>query len=176
MTVREYEQLFKQNFERLYYHSLDIVHDEDVARDVVSDVFVNVWRLRETIATDTALSYLYTSVRNRSLDKLRHYSRHVPLIEEVIQELELFSDTDWEEYEARIRALKAELDRQPERVRRVLYMRFYEQKSNQEVAEQLGITVDGVKKIIQRSFAQMRVSLGKKMLKFVPLLLFACMN
>ena len=55
-------------------------------------------------------------------------------------------------------------------------MRFYEQKSNQEVAEQLGITVDGVNKIIQRSFAQMRVSLGKKMLKFVPLLLFACMN
>jgi RNA polymerase sigma-70 factor (ECF subfamily) len=176
MTVQEYEQLFKHNYERLYYHSLDIVHDEDVARDVVSDVYVNVWRLRETIASDTALSYLYTSVRNRSLDQLRHHSRHVPLIEEVIQELEHFSDTDWEEYEARIRALKAELDRQPERVRCVLYMRFYEQKSNQEVAEQLGITVDGVKKIIQRSFAQMRVSLGKKMLKFVPLLLFACMN
>jgi RNA polymerase sigma-70 factor (ECF subfamily) len=176
MTVQEYEQLFRYNYERLYYHSLDIVHDEDVARDVVSDVYVNVWRLRETIASDTALSYLYTSVRNRSLDQLRHHSRHVPLIEEVIQELEHFSDTDWEEYETRIRALKAELDRQPERVRRVLYMRFYEQKSNQEVAEQLGITVDGVKKIIQRSFAQMRVSLGKKMLKFVPLLLFACMN
>ena len=176
MTVQEYEQLFRYNYERLYYHSLDIVHDEDVARDVVSDVYVNVWRLRETITSDTALSYLYTSVRNRSLDQLRHHSRHVPLIEEVIQELEHFSDTDWEEYETRIRALKAELDRQPERVRRVLYMRFYEQKSNQEVAQQLGITVDGVKKIIQRSFAQMRVSLGKKMLKFVPLLLFACMN
>ncbi len=176
MTVREYEQLFKQNFERLYYHSLDIVHNEDVARDVVSDVFVNVWRLRDKVAMDTALSYLYTSVRNRSLDQLRHRSRHVPLIEEVIQELEHYSDTDWEEYEARIDAIKAELNRQPERVRRVLYLRFYEQKSNQEVADQMGITVDGVKKIVQRSFAQMRVSLGKKMLKFVPLLLLACMN
>ena len=176
MTVLEYEQLFKQNFERLYYHSLDIVHDEDVARDVVSDVFVNVWRLRETIAPDTALSYLYASVRNRSLDQLRRRSRHVPLIEEVIQELEQYSDTDWEEYEARIEAIKAELDRLPERVRHVLYLRFYEQKSNQEVADQMGITVDGVKKIVQRSFAQMRVTLGKKMLKFVPLLLLACIN
>ena len=176
MTVREYEQLFKQNFERLYYHSLDIVHNEDVARDVVSDVFVNVWRLRDKVAMDTALSYLYTSVRNRSLDQLRHRSRHVPLIEEVIQELEHYSDTDWEEYEARIDAIKAELNRQPERVRRVLYLRFYEQKSNQDVADMLGISVDGVKKIVQRSFAQMRVSLGKKMLKFVPLLLLACMN
>ena len=176
MTVQEYEQLFKQYFERLYYHSLDIVHDEDIARDVVSDVYVNVWKLRETISIDSALSYLYTSVRNRSLDQLRHRSRHVPLIDDVIHELEQYSDSDWEEYEARINAVKAELDRQSERVRRVLYLRFYEQKSNQEVADQLGITVDGVKKIVQRSFAQMRISLGKKMLKFVPLLLFACMN
>ena len=176
MTVHEYEQLFKQNFERLYYHSLDIVHDEDVARDVVSDVFVNVWKLRETIALDTALSYLFTSVRNRSLDQLRHQKRYVPLLDEVIHELENYTDTDWEIYEARIEALKEELNRQPERIRRVLYLRFYEQKSNQDVADMLGITVDGVKKIVQRSFAQMRVSLGKKMLKFVPLLLLACMN
>ena len=146
MTVHEYEQLFKQNFERLYYHSLDIVHDEDVARDVVSDVFVNVWKLRETIALDTALSYLFTSVRNRSLDQLRHQNRYVPLLDEVIHELENYTDTDWEKYD------------------------------NQDVADMLGITVDGVKKIVQRSFAQMRVSLGKKMLKFVPLLLLACMN
>jgi RNA polymerase sigma factor (sigma-70 family) len=94
----------------------------------------------------------------------------------VIQELEHYSDNEWDEYEASIEALKTELNRQPERVRHVLYMRFYEQKSNQEVADQLGITVDGVKKIVQRSFAQMRVSLGKKMLKFVPLLLLACIN
>ena len=159
MTVHEYEQLFKQNFERLYYHSLDIVHDEDVARDVVSDVFVNVWKLR-----------------NRSLDQLRHQNRYVPLLDEVIHELENYTDTDWEKYEARIEALKEELNRQPERVRRVLYLRFYEQKSNQDVADMLGISVDGVKKIVQRSFAQMRVSLGKKMLKFVPLLLLAYMN
>lgn len=176
MSVHDYEQLFKQNYERLYFHSLDIVHDEDLARDVVSDVYVNVWRLRDTIAVDTALSYLYTSVRNRSLDQLHHNSRNVPLIEEVIHEMEHFTDTDWDEYEARIVALKEELVRQPDRVRHVLYLRFYEQKSNQEVADLLGITVDGVKKIVQRSFAQMRLSIGKKMLKYVPLILLACIN
>lgn len=176
MTVHDYEQLFKHNFERLYYHSLDIVHDEDLARDVVSDVYVNVWKLRETIALDTALSYLYTSVRNRCLDQLKQRNRQVPLLEDVLNELEHYTETDWNEYEARIAHLKTELSRQPERVRCVLYLRFYEQKSNQEVADLLGISVDGVKKIIQRSFAQMRVSLSKKMLKFVPLLILSCIN
>ena len=176
LTVHEYENLFKQNYERLYYHAHAITHDEDIAKDVVSEVFVNVWRLRETIDQNTVLSYLYTSVRNRCLDQLKQSNRQVPLMEEVLNDLEHYTETDWNEYEARITHLKAVLNRQPERVRRVLYLRFYEQKSNQDVADMLGISVDGVKKIIQRSFAQMRISLGKKMLKFVPLLLFACMN
>ena len=176
MSVQDFERLFKQNYERLYYHALDIVHDDETARDVVSDVYVNVWRLRDTINHDTVISYLYASVRNRSLDQLKHLNRHVPLLDEVIHEMEQFTDTDWEDYEARIAKLRDELRRQPERVRRVLYLRFYEHKSNQEVADLLGVTVDGVKKIIQRAFAQMRVSLGKKMLKYVPLLILACMN
>ncbi|MBQ9576643.1 MAG: sigma-70 family RNA polymerase sigma factor [Muribaculaceae bacterium] len=176
LTVHEYENLFKQNYERLYYHAHAITHDEDIAKDVVSEVFVNVWRLRETIDQNTVLSYLYTSVRNRCLDQLKQSNRQVPLMEEVLNDLEHYTETDWNEYEARITHLKAVLNRQPERVRRVLYLRFYEQKSNQDVADMLGISVDGVKKIIQRSFAQMRISLGKKMLKFVPLLLLSCIN
>lgn len=176
MSVLDYEKLFKQNYERLYYHAHAIIHDEDIAKDVVSEVFINVWRLRKSIDLNTVVSYLYTSVRNRCLDQLKQRNRHVPLMEEVINDLEHYTETDWNEYEARIAHLKAELNRQPERVRHVLYLRFYEQKSNQEVADLLGISVDGVKKIIQRSFAQMRVSLGKKMLKFVPLLLLSCIN
>ena len=176
MSVLDYEKLFKQYYERLYYHAHAITHDEDIAKDVVSEVFVNVWRLRETIDQNTVLSYLYTSVRNRCLDQLKQSNRQVPLMEEVLNDLEHYTETDWNEYEARITHLKAVLNRQPERVRRVLYLRFYEQKSNQDVADMLGISVDGVKKIIQRSFAQMRISLGKKMLKFVPLLLLSCIN
>lgn len=176
ISVHDFETLFRQNYERLYYHAHAIVHDEDVAKDVVSEVFVNVWRLRETIEPSTVLPYLYTSVRNRCLDQLRQSNRQVPLMQEVLNDLEHNTESDWNEYEARIAHLRAELNRQPERVRRVLYLRFYEQKTNQEVADMLGISVDGVKKIIQRAFAQMRISLGKKMLKFVPLLLLSCIS
>ena len=176
LSVQDYEKLFKKNYERLYYHALDFIHDEDSAKDIVSDIFINVWRLRETIDPTTVLSYLYTCVRNRCLDQLKVSKRSVPLMEDVLSDMEQFSDSDWDEYEARIAALRKEIQRQPERVRRVLHLRYYEHKSNQEVADLLGITVDGVKKIIQRAFAQMRMTLGKKMLKFVPLLLFSCIN
>ena len=64
----------------------------------------------------------------------------------------------------------------PERARHVLRLRFFEQKSNQEVADLLDITVDGVKKIVQRAFAQLRVSLDEKMLNLVLLLILVSID
>lgn len=176
MMANEFEDLFKKNYERLYYHAYDIIHDEDAAKDVVSDVFINVWQRRDTIEQITVLPYLYASVRNRCLDHLKRSKRHVPLLDEVLHEMEAFTEQDWEEHEARIALLRQELARQPERVRRVLHLRFQEQKSNQEVAEIVGISVDGVKKVIQRSFAQMRVLMGKKMLNSVLLFILMSMK
>jgi len=173
MTTADFEMLFKTNYERLYYHAYDFVHDEDAAKDVVSDVFVNVWRLRDRVEVNTSLSYLYAAVRNRCLDQLKATNRNLSLLEDVIADFEQYTDEDWEEHERRIAALKAELSRLPERTRRVLQLRFYEHKSNQEVADQLGITIDGVKKIIQRAFAQLRLLLGKKMLNSVLLFILS---
>lgn len=36
---RAFEKLFKENYSPLYYNALYIVHDSEVARDVVNDVF-----------------------------------------------------------------------------------------------------------------------------------------
>lgn len=176
MTSLDFERLFKANYERLYYHAYDFVHDEDLAKDMVSDVFVNIWQLRDTIDMTRVLSYLYTSVRNRCIDQLNIKKRNLPLIEEVMAEMADYTDNDWENYETRVRELRQGLERLPERVRRVLHMRFFEQKTNQDVAEILDMTVDGVKKIIQRAFAQLRVSLNEKMLIFVLLLMLGSIN
>lgn len=176
MTTLEFERLFKANFERLYYHAYDFVRDEEVAKDVVSDVFVNVWQRREAVDTDRVLSYLYTCVRNRCIDHLGRSKRLVPLLDEVAGIMDTYDDEQWEVHESRIRELKHQLNQLPERARNVLMMRFYEQKSNQEVAHMLGITIDGVKKIIQRTFAQLRLSLDEKMLNFVLLLILVSID
>ena len=176
MTAAQFEQLFRDNYERLYRHAYDFVHDQDVARDMVSDVFVNLWQTRERLDGNRVLSYLYVSVSNRCLDQLSSGKRFMPLLDGVLAEMEDFTDQDWEDYEARIRRLRQELGRLPERARHVLRLRFFEQKSNQEVADLLNVTVDGVKKIVQRAFAQLRVTLDEKMLNLVLLLILASID
>lgn len=171
-----FEALFRDNYERLFFFAYDLVRDRETAHDVVSDVFANVWQRRDQLQMQHTVAYLFTSVRNRSITHLRQAQRSTAIVEEVTAITDAYDDTDWMEHEARVNALHRELERMPERVRMVLHARFFEQRSNQEVAEMLGITVDGVKKIVQRAFATLRNNIpeGKKKLRGVPLSLLFC--
>ena len=40
---RYFEQLFRENYTRLYYYALSFLNDSELARDVVSNVFEAVW-------------------------------------------------------------------------------------------------------------------------------------
>lgn len=69
------EQAFKEMF-GLYYASLcnfsnSYVKSMDAARDIVQEVYVNIWENRENLYIKQSLkSYLYQAVRNRSINYL----------------------------------------------------------------------------------------------------------
>ena len=157
MTVHDYEQLFKHNFERLYYHSLDIVHDEDLARDVVSDVYVNVWKLRETIALDTALSYLYTSVRNRCIDSLRRMKLKQQYIEftELMSERYIQADEQIEQKEIKQRIYEVLNVLKPP-TKEILEACYIQGKKYKEVAEEMKINIATVKKHMVKALKILR--------------------
>ncbi|PWN05310.1 RNA polymerase sigma-70 factor [Rhodohalobacter mucosus] len=70
-----FDDLFRLLYPRLVYFSMRYVHDRDAACDMVQDAFVALWQKRSGIDPDQALrSYLYTAVRNRSLNWLQHSS------------------------------------------------------------------------------------------------------
>ena len=67
-----FEQLFRSLFPGLVLFALKFVPDQDTAKEVVHNVFINLWEKRETVDTHISLkSYLFTSVRNRCLNYLR---------------------------------------------------------------------------------------------------------
>jgi RNA polymerase sigma-70 factor, ECF subfamily len=50
-----------------------LLHDSDAAEEVAQDVMVELWRRRHAMEADVSLGgYLLRSVRNRSLNHLRH--------------------------------------------------------------------------------------------------------
>lgn len=156
ITQREFEKLYNDKYMQLYYLAYDYVGDEELSRDIVGEVFARMWKMRDRLQTETLGSYLYVSVRNLSLDHLHKQKQKTNFEKEFACSLEEFEVDDWEARDDRIRQMQHELKQMPERVQLVLKERFFNERSNQEVASQIGITEAGVKKLITRAFAHLR--------------------
>ncbi len=67
-----YRELFNSYYYPLCTYSMRVVVAREVAEEVVSDVFVKLWKNREQIEVHTSFeAYIYRSVRNQSLDYLK---------------------------------------------------------------------------------------------------------
>ena len=66
--------LFKEYYDRLVYFSLQLIKDKDQAEDIVQDSFIKYWHQRETVIQNKIAikNFLYSTVRNASLNTIRH--------------------------------------------------------------------------------------------------------
>jgi RNA polymerase sigma-70 factor (ECF subfamily) len=68
--------LFEKYFQQLCYFSFQIVKSVELSEESVSDVFTNIWLKRKTLDIKGNLkTYLYTAVKNQSINYLRKEKR-----------------------------------------------------------------------------------------------------
>jgi RNA polymerase sigma-70 factor (ECF subfamily) len=134
----------------------------DVADDVVQHVFIRLWEERARLPESTRLrAYLYSAVRNRALDLLKH-ERVVARFRDTVR-AELASaasrapDGDDVDRERLFAAMASLSDRQREAVR----LRYQAQLTVNEVATLLGLSIRGVERLLQRAIAVLRRAMGE---------------
>jgi RNA polymerase sigma-70 factor (family 1) len=67
-----FQVLFNRMYAPLCQFCLKFVHVKEVAEELVSDVFYNVWKNRRQLTIPSSpKAYLFTAVRNRGVDYLR---------------------------------------------------------------------------------------------------------
>jgi RNA polymerase sigma-70 factor (ECF subfamily) len=156
ITLRDFEQIFREYFVRLYCFAYDFVEDAELARDIVSEVFASVWQRRQQMERDSVVGYLFISVRNQCLNHIKMQRRtddYADFVRAVTDEEDV---AQWITLEERIAELAKAMDSLSPRTRYVLEECYYNQLSYREVAEELGISIDGVKKHIVKAFAVLR--------------------
>jgi RNA polymerase sigma factor (sigma-70 family) len=68
----DFEEVFREHYTALYRYAFGLVRDEPQARDVVSDVFLEVWSRYPTLTIQHSLrSYLFTCVKHAALKALK---------------------------------------------------------------------------------------------------------
>ena len=168
---RNFERLFKDFFPPLMAFARKILGDEDDARDVVHQVFINLWEKRKELDLSTSLkSYLFTSVHNRSLnvirDRLKFSSAEVP---EVAGEWDVSAQLESMELEEKIREA---IDSLPEKCREIFELSRFEGLKYGEIATQLNISIKTVENQISKALKILREQLGKYLSLLLWLLLY----
>lgn len=160
LKEKQFKILFEKYYTKLYYSSLAIVRDEDDARDIVNDVFAHIWEKHDSFEDTVNSMYLYTSIRHRSLDLLKKKKVREKYLQACINAKEnsfRIDDLD----DDRLRAIKTVIDTMPQKTKYVLDQCYMEEKKYMEVADDLGITRDGVRKHIVKALKILRNALLK---------------
>jgi len=67
-----FRELFTRHYRSLCNYAMRVVVTREIAEEVVSDVFVKLWKNREQIEVHTSFqAYIYRAVRNQALDYLK---------------------------------------------------------------------------------------------------------
>ena len=139
-----------------------IVRDSGVAEDLAQDVFLELWKRRESIPPDSSEgAYLLQSVRNRALNHLRHLQvqrKNVMHIEAITGPAE-FADARARRDELQDAATNA-IAELPPRTREVFIMSRERGLKYLEIAEILGITVKAVEANMSRALKSLREKLS----------------
>lgn len=155
-----FEQLYRENYVRLYYYAFRFITDEEVCKDIVSDVFEKAWWHFEDLKPETATSYLYVQTRNRCIDYLRH--RQVE--EQYADFYRIVTEEDAGiapgEMEERVRHIEKFIEQLKDPTKTILKECYFDNKKYQEVAEEFGISIHGIKKHIMKALRLLREEFG----------------
>ena len=70
-----FEQLYRRYAPRLTMKLISLLRDEELAGDVLQDLFIKLWEIREQIELEQSLrGYLYTIASNMANDQAIIYS------------------------------------------------------------------------------------------------------
>ncbi len=157
------EYLFNTYYARLCYFAFKLVKNQDAAKDLAQDVFLKYWHKRDEYSSELAIkNFLYLSLRNASLNYIRHDT-----IEK--KHAETLADDTLEEEKGLSYLIKAEalvaihnaIENLPVGCKTVLQLAYFEGLKNDQIANEMGVSINTVKTQKQRALKLLRLNLPK---------------
>jgi len=163
-----FDYVFNYYYSGLCAFSMHYLNDKEAVEDLVQDFFVSLWIESPNLQIKVSLkSYLFTSIKNRCLDSLKHRK-----VKEKYRDFILFGSDNTEmsvdfylaETELR-QAIQNSMAKLPPRCREIFEYSRFSGFSNQEISDKLGISKRTVELQISNSLKVLRMELAE----FLPL-------
>lgn len=158
-----FDTIFRQWYEPVVRSANRVLHDAGVAEELSQDVFLELWRRRESLAPDSSVAgYLLQAVRNRALNHLRHLQvqKKSAVYVEALTEPAEHADAETQAGELHD-AIQVAIAGLPPRTREVFLMSRERNLRYSEIAELLGVSVKAVEANMSRALRQLRDGLSR---------------
>lgn len=140
--------------DQMYRLALRITQNSQEAEDVVQDVIIKMWKMRDRLTPDGEVknieAFAMKMTRNLSIDRQR---MHINQTED-IDGMDFPSTSSIEqtiERDERIQSIRDIMKQMPEKLSTAMQLRDFEGHSYKEIAEAMGVTEDNVKIYIFRA-------------------------
>lgn len=166
-----FDSIFRRTYSRLYFYALSLLSDESDADDVVEEVFFELWGRMDEIDLDGNIeAFLYRAVYTRSVNVLKRRNvsaGRLAAIEDINNmRMEYYSGFNddplhsMENAELR-RKIEDTIDMLPEKCRQVFRMSYLNGMRNNDIAEELQLSVRTVEAHMYRALRFLRERLGE---------------
>ncbi|WP_240938683.1 RNA polymerase sigma-70 factor [Arenibacter sp. 6A1] len=164
MNKKDYKVLFNTLYTPLCLFANKYLDSLDDSKDIVQEVFVKVWKKNIVIRDEAAMkSYLYTAVKNKSIDFLKSsYNKKKNLSVQID-----FKDLESDAYLAReiiiseaSEIIEKAMNTLPKKSGKVVRLAM-QGLSNEQIAEELGVSINTVKTQKKLAYRKLRVLLKK---------------
>ena len=176
--VNSFNEIYTSYYKKSFFFAKSYVHNDLAAEDIASESLIKLWEKLKTEKIDYIEPLLLTILKNKALDYLKH---------EEVKRTAFESMADWHQQELSIRIstlescdpneifsdevesiIRETLKLLPEQTRRIFLLSRFENKSNKEIAEQMGISIKGVEYHISKALKALRITLKD----YLPLFYF----
>lgn len=163
--------LYEAHWKKLFLHAYQMMDDEDEAKDIVQEVFSNLWESLDQLTIQHSYNaYLYRSIRNVVINKLARnklgekyaqYLQNPTYVDYPYNPEESLREKDFQEI------INQEIENLPLKMREIFKKSRFENMSYKEIAIELCISEGTVKKQIYKALLQLR-----KKIKFIFILMY----
>lgn len=167
-SEQAFAALYNANFNLLYNYASKFTSDKDLIKDCIHDLFVRLWERRDTAkVVSSPKFYLLKSIRHSVFNalaekkKLVHDQEHLAedRFEFVLphESLLISRQISKEQQEHIVRALNTLTDRQKE----VIFLRFYNSLSYEEIAAVMDLHVDSCYNLVSKALGLLKKNIVK---------------
>tara|TARA_B110000444_G_C18758627_1_gene556406 strand:+ start:232 stop:807 length:576 start_codon:yes stop_codon:yes gene_type:complete len=167
-----YTLLMNDYYKNLCGYANLFTKDPSKSEDIVQNVFVKIWIYRKKIDPNIPIKkYLYKSVYNEFIDQYRKNKPVISLEEKYLKVIDTIIDDNSLDIEKLMMNVNREIDKLPEKCKRVFILNKKEGLTHDEIAEYLQISTKTVESHITRAFKILNQKLGNK-IKSILIIIF----